>query len=235
MTYQAPPALPKPPRTAPQVPGPATGPANIPANADLGALQTQLGELTIQRAGLKAQWDGLRRQLDNMLQTNPARPGVAQEWADVGSQIAKVDGQIAELRARISLKQGALPGAVVAPPPSGNRRPDPDMIVGGTFAVLMALVLPISISYAVRNLRRGRPGPSAPAQDYSGRFDRLEQAVDAIAIEVERVSEGQRFVTKILAERPAESKALGAGAAEPVRFGERQAEKQPISTPRRDL
>ena len=34
------------------------------------------------------------------------------------------------------------------------------------------------------------------------RFDRLEQAVDAIAIEVERVSEGQRFVTKVLTERP---------------------------------
>ena len=30
---------------------------------------------------------------------------------------------------------------------------------------------------------------------------RLEQAIDAIAIEVERVGEGQRFVTKLLAER----------------------------------
>ena len=52
--------------------------------------------------------------------------------------------------------------------------------------------------------------------DFNPRFDRLEQAVDAIAIEVERVSEGQRFVTKILAERPAtdaQSLALGAGPA----------------------
>ena len=30
----------------------------------------------------------------------------------------------------------------------------------------------------------------------------LQQSVDAIAVELERVSEGQRFVTKLLAERP---------------------------------
>lgn len=33
------------------------------------------------------------------------------------------------------------------------------------------------------------------------RLQRIEQAVDAIAIEVERMSESQRFVTKVLAER----------------------------------
>jgi hypothetical protein len=29
----------------------------------------------------------------------------------------------------------------------------------------------------------------------------MEQAMDAIAVEVERIAEGQRFVTKLLAER----------------------------------
>jgi hypothetical protein len=33
------------------------------------------------------------------------------------------------------------------------------------------------------------------------RLARMEQAVEAIAIEIERVSEGQRFVTKLLSER----------------------------------
>jgi hypothetical protein len=33
------------------------------------------------------------------------------------------------------------------------------------------------------------------------RFERLEQAVESIAIEMERVSEGQRFVTKLLIDR----------------------------------
>jgi hypothetical protein len=35
------------------------------------------------------------------------------------------------------------------------------------------------------------------------RLERVEQAVDAIALEVERVGEGQRFLTKLLAERAA--------------------------------
>jgi hypothetical protein len=33
------------------------------------------------------------------------------------------------------------------------------------------------------------------------RLDRLEQAVDAIALEVERISETQRFTTKLLSEQ----------------------------------
>jgi hypothetical protein len=38
--------------------------------------------------------------------------------------------------------------------------------------------------------------------DADDRLTRLEQAVDAIAIEMERVGEGQRFITKVLADRP---------------------------------
>jgi hypothetical protein len=33
------------------------------------------------------------------------------------------------------------------------------------------------------------------------RLERIEQAVDSIAIEVERISENQRFTTKLLSER----------------------------------
>ena len=37
------------------------------------------------------------------------------------------------------------------------------------------------------------------------RLARIEQAVDAIALEAERIAEGQRFATKLLSERTAES------------------------------
>jgi len=64
-------------------------------------------------------------------------------------------------------------------------------------------MMPISIAIARRIWRGVKPVAAARAEDtLSPRFDRLEQAVDAIAIEVERVSEGQRFVTKVLTERP---------------------------------
>ena len=41
------------------------------------------------------------------------------------------------------------------------------------------------------------------------RLERIEHAIDAMAVEVERISEGQRFVTKLLAERGAERVAIG--------------------------
>ena len=53
------------------------------------------------------------------------------------------------------------------------------------------------------------PAASAPrvspvARERDERLERLEQAVDAIAVEMERVGEGQRFMTKLLAERRGE-------------------------------
>jgi hypothetical protein len=45
---------------------------------------------------------------------------------------------------------------------------------------------------------RSRPGLSSETEE---RIARIEQAVDSIAIEVERISEGQRFTTRLLSER----------------------------------
>lgn len=40
-----------------------------------------------------------------------------------------------------------------------------------------------------------------PSRDTTDRLLRIESAVDAMSVEVERISEGQRFVTKVLTER----------------------------------
>ena len=42
---------------------------------------------------------------------------------------------------------------------------------------------------------------SARLGEIADRLAKLDNAVDAMAVEVERISEGQRFVTKLLAER----------------------------------
>jgi hypothetical protein len=47
----------------------------------------------------------------------------------------------------------------------------------------------------------GPPIPDADLKEMRDALGQLQQAVDAIAIEVERLSEGQRFTTKLLAER----------------------------------
>ncbi|HXT16232.1 MAG TPA: hypothetical protein VN706_11420 [Gemmatimonadaceae bacterium] len=60
----------------------------------------------------------------------------------------------------------------------------------------------------------GKPG-SPELRAVESRMERLEQAIDSIAVEVERISEGQRFVTKVMAERDA-SRPLAPG--EPPRI-----------------
>ena len=52
-----------------------------------------------------------------------------------------------------------------------------------------------------RRIENQSKQPALPNAQQDARFDRLEQAMDAVAIEVERIAEGQRFVTKLLAER----------------------------------
>jgi len=55
--------------------------------------------------------------------------------------------------------------------------------------------------------RRGRaersvgPGTSAVDELPDDRLSQLERSVDAVAIEVERIGEGQRFMTKVLTEK----------------------------------
>jgi hypothetical protein len=67
--------------------------------------------------------------------------------------------------------------------------------------VLVAVGMPLARAYARRMDRQGgRAEPSPFPSDVSDRIQRIEQAVEAIAIEVERVSEGQRFTTKMLSE-----------------------------------
>ena len=65
---------------------------------------------------------------------------------------------------------------------------------------VVAIGVPIARAYARR--LESQPIAAIPS-DVSARLERIEQAVDAIAIEMERVSEGQRFTTKLLSERAA--------------------------------
>lgn len=60
--------------------------------------------------------------------------------------------------------------------------------------------------------------------EMSSRMESLERGMDAIAREVERIGEGQGFMTQALAER-ADGRAIGAGGAEPVPVRQREQQK----------
>jgi hypothetical protein len=88
-------------------------------------------------------------------------------------------------------------------------------------AILSIFVfLPFTLAIARFIWRRSTPAARHIQPDHATqqRLEQLQHSMDTIAIEVERISEGQRFVTKIMSER-----ALGAGAAEPARPGMKSA------------
>jgi len=81
--------------------------------------------------------------------------------------------------------------------------------MGNEAPVFIALIVFTSIAVSIRfianavirmqEMKLKHMHGGGQAQD--ARLERIEQAVDAIAIEVERISEGQRFTTKLLSER----------------------------------
>lgn len=72
-------------------------------------------------------------------------------------------------------------------------------------AFVMVAVLAIGVPIARAIARRLEQGPPRMSSDVLVRLERMEQAIDSIAVEVERISEGQRFTTKLLAQRAGEA------------------------------
>jgi hypothetical protein len=69
-----------------------------------------------------------------------------------------------------------------------------------TTVAVIALGIPIIRAFT-RRFERGAPPPQVGAPDVVARLERIEQAVEAVAVEVERIAEAQRFSAKLLAEQ----------------------------------
>jgi hypothetical protein len=157
-----------------------------------------------------------------------AREGYLQRLAVLDERILTIEREITQTNLSLST---APPEALVAAA-NANERADPDLVIVRdaleraipiVAIVSIFVLMPIAIAVARLIWRRatgaGRRAPAAvPDQATQQKLDHLQQAVDTIAIEVERISEGQRFVTKLMSDR-----SIGAGAAEPVRAGVKSA------------
>jgi hypothetical protein len=81
-------------------------------------------------------------------------------------------------------------------------------------AIICAIGIPLARAYS-RRMESEAKNPRFP-NEVTSRLERMEQAIEAVAIEVERISEGQRFTTKLLSEgRPQDSR-QSAQAATPA-------------------
>ena len=74
-------------------------------------------------------------------------------------------------------------------------------IAGMITGVLMVLGFPLVIVQARKLWMRDSTSNTPMSPDTDHRLERIEHAIDAMAVEVERIAEGQRFVTKLLSDR----------------------------------
>ena len=97
--------------------------------------------------------------------------------------------------------------------PAGEQIPPQavDMAYAFFFTVAAIIILlPLARAFARRMDRKS--GPAQVPPEVSAQLEHLNRAVDAIALEVERISEGQRFTTRLLTDQRESAPGLTTGA-----------------------
>jgi Na+-transporting methylmalonyl-CoA/oxaloacetate decarboxylase gamma subunit len=87
------------------------------------------------------------------------------------------------------------------PQPPRRGPPESVMIVAVVFSFLLLMTLVISVASVLRRRAAANASASATPADLGARLARIEQAVEAVAIEVERISESERYSARLLTER----------------------------------
>jgi prefoldin subunit 5 len=214
------------PAVAPVAPAPPPPGISFPgssssASAIYEALKAQRTELRSQLENLEDKRRDLAQRLEEPMVGGADRKGVEQRITEIDQRISDIDKQLAQSEAAIA-SAAAVPGAVQPRrEPVRQGPPEEVFVLGGMFIVIV--LLPLSIALARRIWRRGVATITSLPAELTERLTRLEQGMDAIAVEVERVGEGQRYMARLASEEGA-ARALGAGAAEPVEVKAREAE-----------
>ena len=179
------------------------GPDGKPLTLQIPLTRADVRELTARRNAIS----------DQLSNVSSRRSELAEEIATTTDGASRVglqdrlrllDSRILQLETDL-----ATTGQQLAAAPSGlqletlQSQGDPDEgfvegVMAGGFSVLAAGSILVFFMRR-RWKRRGRVVPQGTVAE-SARMERLENGMEAIAIEIERISEGQRFVTKLLSE-----------------------------------
>ncbi|WP_411282243.1 hypothetical protein [Gemmatimonas sp.] len=221
----APPTVPTPPPVPYVVQLPSGQVTGAPTAVYQGAV-AQRRELRNQLERLEEQRQGLRNELrsDGTADNAADRAGVEARIKELDGRISSVDQQLQRADAAVA-EASALPGATVEP--RQVRSGPPDEIIAIPIVFTLAVLMPLAIAYSRRIWKRGATIVAPVSKDVTDRLEAMGQAVESIAIEVERIGEGQRFLTRVMSDK---GRSLGVGAAEPIAVP--QVHGEPIAAPR---
>jgi hypothetical protein len=163
---------------------------SAPSASDIyEGFKAQRRELTNQLNDLEGTRSTITGQLEDMPVSSPERKPLETRLTGIDSRIASVDQLLASNATDIS-KAAAIPGAVVEPPPPIDHGPPEDAyVLGGIF--MLVVFLPLSLAWARRIWRRGSAAVTTFPREIGERLLRMEQALEATSVEVERIGEGQ--------------------------------------------
>ena len=209
---QAPPTQPAAVPPAPAAPTPAPTPAGVIVMNPDGSTTTlpipqtsrEVEAIKDRRSELSSQLnsaEGRRNELAEELKTmppGPARTGIEQRLGVLDRRLAQLEADIAATGRQLTAASPGIAGTAEGMPMQGGISEN-ELTMGVVFTLFV--LAPLALTYARTLWKRGsRPAAAPPSPETNERLERLEQGVEAIAIEIERVSEGQRFVTKLLSE-----------------------------------
>ena len=187
---------------------------------EIGAIRSRRDDISTQ---LTSAMDRRENLTDELKDAPPgAQPGLLAQIQVLDERIVRIEqdmeasGQM--LRTGLTVDNGTT---LVAPREFGSGDPSNDAERGAAMGAVV--LLPILAIYKIARFRRRRRRGNASestSSDQEARMERLEQAVDAIALEIERVGESQRYQTKVLAEANLMPAMSASRSGEPVRARE---------------
>jgi hypothetical protein len=199
-------ATPPQPVTVEVVPRPGGGVQISTPQATRPITQAEISVIRQQRSEMSNQLNSAQNRREELLDEMRSAPpgteqGLQQQFLVLNDRIVAIEKDI-EASGR-TLRQGQVPVGTIIVPPRGFNDLPPEAAAERGAALAASVLIPTFVVFLVlRGRRRRRRGRTEErySSEQDARMERLEQAVDAIAIEVERVGEAQRYQTKLLAE-----------------------------------
>ena len=171
----------------------------------------ELEGLRAQRAELQAQVNALRENRSELSATidrmgdSPGRAALQLRVAEVDQRILRLERQIDGINEQFASAPAIAMSPVVTLPPGGTfERALARELVPITAIFTIFFLAPLAIAFARLMWKRGTALATRPAlseQAIMTRLESLQTSVDAMSLEVERISEGQRYLTKLNAEK----------------------------------
>jgi hypothetical protein len=189
-------------------------PAGVPQTpAEYRLLVSKRSQLSDQLISATGRRNDLAAQL--LTTDASARDGIQARLKVLDDRIVRLEMEIDQTGQQVAnAAPQIMSSTTISPSRFMDRMGDQIVPIAGMLSLFVLFPLAIALARSIwrRSASAGRPVPADHGTQQ--RLEQIQQAIDSIAIEVERISENQRFVTKMVSER---ERVIGAGAAEPLR------------------